>query len=126
MQYFYNHNCNTKIHQLCSVRGVNTHYITPIYQLWKYVHFFHVGGGHCSSSTSNNSGKTCVALRKKHLPHFLLISHGCVNSTACVLNPKSLGIQLIRLVSLINPPTFTNTHKPKLSLSLTHMVWTIL
>jgi len=56
--------------------------------------------------------------------HFLLISHGYVNSTACVLNSQSLGIQLIRLVSLINPPTFINTHKPKLSLSLTHMVWT--
>lgn len=56
--------------------------------------------------------------------HFLLTSHGCVNSTACVLNPPSLGIQLIRLVSLISLPTFTNTHKPKLCLSLTHMVWT--
>lgn len=56
--------------------------------------------------------------------HFLFISHWCVNSTACVLNPQSPGIQLIRLVSLIKPPTFTNTHKPKLSLSLTHMVWT--
>jgi len=27
--------------------------------------------------------------------HFFLISHVCVNSTACVLNPQSLGIQMI-------------------------------
>ena len=45
--------------------------------------------------------------------HFLLIGHGCVNSTACVLNHQSLGIQLIRMANLINPSTFTNTHKPK-------------
>ena len=115
MQYFCNHNHNTKIHQLGSIRGFHTHYITPIYQLWKYVHFLHGGGGHCSSSTSNNTGKKCVALYKKHCcclnsVHFLLISHGCVNSTACVLNPKSLEIQLIDwLASSIHPHLQTHT-----------------
>ena len=44
---------------------------------------------------------TCCCLNSVH---FLLISHGCVNSTACVLNPKSLEIQLIDwLPSSIHP-----------------------
>ena len=50
---------------------------------------------------------TCCCLTSVH---FLLISHGCANSTACVLNPQSLEIQLTDwLASSIHPHLQSHT-----------------